>query len=110
MPPLWFLRYAYFVQSVKDSKLQAKHASINLESYINECWDLKEKNQVDLMEFELGPSDQALSTIEINNGECDRKLEMNAGDWCASGICLMNQMPDEMLEQVIVLSAICVRW
>jgi hypothetical protein len=110
MPPLWFLRYAYFVQSVKDSKLQAKHANMNLESYVSACWDLKEKQQLHLMEFELGPIDQAISTIEINTGQCDRNEEMNAGDWCAYGICLMKQMPDEMLEQVVVLSTICLRW
>jgi hypothetical protein len=110
MPPLWFLRYAYFVQSVKNSKLQAKYAHNNLESYVSECWDLKEKRQIHSMEFQLGPSEQAKSTIKINSGECERQEEMNAGDWCAYGICLMEQMPDEMLEQVVVLSAICVRW
>jgi hypothetical protein len=110
MPPLWFLRYAYFVQSVKNSKLQAKYAHNNLESYVSECWDLKEKKHSKLMEFKLTSADQAISTIGINNSECDRKEDMNAGDWCAYGICLMKQMPDEMLEQVVVLSAICVRW
>ncbi len=109
MPPLWFLRYTYFVKSVKDSKLQAKHADINLESYVNECWDLKEKKQIHSIDF-IVSNDQARSTIKINNGECERNEEIEVGDWCAYGICLMEQMPDEMLEQVVVLSAICFRW
>ncbi|CAF3398182.1 unnamed protein product [Rotaria sp. Silwood2] len=110
MPPLWFLRYAYFIQSIKDSKIQAKHANINLESYVSECWDLTEKNQLHLMEFQQGLFEEAISTIDKNDGECYQKEEMNAGSWCAYGICLMKQMPDEMLEQVVVLSTICVRW
>jgi hypothetical protein len=110
MPPLWFLRYVYFVQSVKDLKVQAKQANINLESYVSECWNLKEKKQLHLMEFELGPTDQAVSTVEINNDECNRNENSTHENWCAYGICLMKQMPDEMLEQVVVLSAICFRW
>ncbi|CAF1302337.1 unnamed protein product [Adineta steineri] len=110
MPPLWVLRYAYFVQSVKDSKLQAKHANLNLESYVSKCWDLKEKQQLHLMEFEIVSMNQAKSTIEINNSTCDRIEEINADDWCVYGICLMKQMPDEMLEQVVVLATICLRW
>lgn len=110
MPPLWFSRYGYFIQSVKNSKVQAKHANINLESYVSECWTLTEKKQLDRIEFRRGPSEQALSTISKNNSECDQKDAMNAGSWCAYGICLMKQMPDEMLEQVVVLSTICVRW
>src|ERR1700722_17443406 len=110
MPPLWFLRYAYFVQSVKDFKVQAKQANINLESYVSECWKIKERKEFHSMEFQLVPMDQAKSTVEINNDECNQNEKNNAGDWCIYGICLMKQMPDEMLEQVVVLSAICFRW
>ena len=110
MPPLWFLRYAYFVQSVGYSRLQAQQANINLESYVSECWNLKEKNQLDLIVFQLGPSKHALSTVEGKTDECNSKNEMKSGDWCTYGICLSKQMPDDMLEQVIVLSAICFRW
>jgi len=110
MPPLWFLRYVYFIQSVKDSKLQAKQANINLESYVSECWNLKERRQLYLMEFEQGLINQTISTIEINNNECYQNEKISIGNWCTYGICLMKQMPDEMLEQVVVLSAICFRW
>jgi len=110
MPPLWFLRYAYFVKSVKDSKVEAKRANINLESYVTECWNLKERKQLYLIEFEQGSINQTISTIEINNDECNQNEQINTSDWCIYGICLMKQMPDEMLEQVIVLSTICFRW
>ncbi|CAF3317355.1 unnamed protein product [Rotaria socialis] len=111
MPPLWISRYGYFIQSVKNLKVQAKHANTNLESYVSECWDLKEKKELDFIEFRRTESlEQALSTINKNISECNQKDEMNAGSWCSYGICLMKQMPDEMLEQVVVLSTICVRW
>ncbi|CAF3922139.1 unnamed protein product, partial [Rotaria magnacalcarata] len=111
MPPLWISRYGYFIQSVKNLKVQAKHANINLESYVSECWDLKERKELDFIEFRRTESlEQALSTINKNISECNQKDEMNAGSWCSYGICLMKQMPDEMLEQVVVLSTICVRW
>ena len=111
MPPLWISRYGYFIQSVKNLKVQAKHANTNLESYISECWDLTERKELDFIEFRRTESpEQALSTINKNISECNQKDEMNAGSWCAYGICLMKQMPDEMLEQVVVLSTICVRW
>lgn len=107
MPPLWVLRYAYFIQSVKDSRVQTRQASVNLESYVSECWELKDRKQFNLMEYEFEPMDQTVSTIEINNNECHRN---NPSDYCAYGICLMKEMPDEMLEQVVVLSTICFRW
>ncbi|CAF0835786.1 unnamed protein product [Adineta ricciae] len=107
MPPLWFLRYAYFIQSVKDDKLQASQAEMNLESYVKTCWHLKEKKQLHLMEFQYAPINQTFSTIQAINSTCDQEENM---DWCADGRCLMKQMPDEVLEQVIVLSSICFRW
>lgn len=110
MPPLWFLRYVYFLESVKDSKVQAKQANINLESYVSECWNLKEKRQILSMEFQQETINQSISTIEIHNHECYLNEEIIDNDWCMYGICLMKQMSDEMLEQVVVLSAICFRW
>ena len=110
IPPLWCLRYVYFVQSAKDSKIQARNANINLESYVMECWNLKGRNQLDTMGFELGPADQAMSTVDANASECDRREALDAGDWCAYGICRLKQMPDDVLEQVVVLSTIFVRW
>ncbi|UJR22628.1 hypothetical protein I4U23_025669 [Adineta vaga] len=110
MPPLWFLRYAYFVQSIKENKLQARQAEINLESYVSKCWHLKERKQLHLMKFQKSPIDQAISTIGITNSTCDLEEDMNSNDWCMYGLCLMKQMPDEMLEQVIVLTTICLRW
>ncbi len=110
MPPLWFLRYAYFIQSVKDSRVQTRQASVNLESYVSECWELKDRKQFNLMKFEFESMDHAVSMIEINENECQRNKKSNTSDYCAYGICLMKEMPDEMLEQVVVLSAICFRW
>ncbi len=110
MPPLWFLRYAYFVKFIKDSKLQAKHANINLESYVSECWDLTEKSKLYSIDFQKGLPEEAVSTVEKLSQECSENEAKNDEDWCAYGICLMKQMPDEMLEQVFVLSTICVRW
>lgn len=110
MPPLWFLRYAYFIQSVEDSRVQTRQASVNLESYVSECWELKDRKQFNTMEYEFEPKDQAISTIEINDNECQRNKRINTSDYCGYGICLMKEMPDEMLEQVVVLSTICFRW
>ena len=110
IPPLWCLRYVYFVQSAKDSKIQARNANINLESYVTECWNLKGRNQLDKLSFELGPAYQAISTVDVNASECDRREAVAAGDWCAYGICRLKQMPDDVLEQVVVLSTIFVRW
>ena len=58
----------------------------------------------------LAPVDQAISTLDGAEGNCDQNETMQTGDWCAYGTCLLKQMPDEVLEQVVVLSTICVRW
>lgn len=112
MPPLWLLRYIYFIESVKDFKLQAKQANINLNSYVNECWKLKEQRQLITMEFQQELDNQTISIIELNTdkNQCYENKKMNKKNWCMDGICLMKQMPDEMLEQIVVLSAICFRW
>ena len=110
MPPLWFLRYAYFIQSVNDSRVQTREASANLDSYVSECWDLKDRNQVNLMKYEFESMNQTVPMIEINENECQRIKRSNMSDYCGYGICLMKEMPDEMLEQMVVLSTICFRW
>ena len=110
MSPLWFLRYAYFLQALNDTKLQVKNASINLESYVAECQNLKDRDQLDKILFTLAPNDQAVTTTQNDTSECSLQGEFNAGGWCAYGICLMEQLPDEMLEHVIVLTTIFVRW
>ena len=112
MPPLWFLRYAYFVQAVKDSKLEAKIASSNLESYVEECWQLKDQRSLDRIQIQTAPIDQATSIVHdhYQQQRCSRTKMRGHNDWCAEGICWMEQMPSEMLEQVIVMSTICLRW
>lgn len=110
IPPLWFLRHAYFVRAAKDSKLQAKTATRNLQSYVHECWDLKEKHLLESVELRLVPVDRAISTIHLTEENCDKNETRQTEDWCTYGVCLLKQMPDEVLEQVVVLSTICVRW
>jgi hypothetical protein len=111
IPPLWFLRHAYFVRAAKDSKLQAKTATRNLQSYVHECWDLKEKQLLDSVEMHLAPADRMISTVGSRQDNCEQQNEtMLAEDWCTYGVCLLKQMPDDVLEQVVVLSTICVRW
>ena len=107
MPPLWFLRYAYFIQSVNNSRVQTKQANRNLDSYVDSCWNLKDRKQFHLMEFGFIASNETRSMIAIDQREC---LVEETENWCRRGICLMKEMPDEMLEQIVVLSAICFRW
>lgn len=110
MPPLWFLRYAYFLQAVKDSKLEAKIASSHLESYVTECWKLKDEQSLDHIQLTQGPMETAISTLDEHPSRCPTADLNRRNDWCAQGICWMEEMPDDMLEQVIVLSTICLRW
>lgn len=106
MPPLWFLRYAFFLQSVKNSRVQTKQANRNLQSYVDECWNLKDRKQFDLMQFESIAINRTVSSIAIDPNECSGM----ESDWCRRGICWMKEMPEEMLEQIVVLSTICFRW
>ena len=51
------------------------------------------------------------STVEIKNESCYENGNISAmTDWCMRGKCFMKEMPEEMLEQIVVLGAICFRW
>jgi hypothetical protein len=107
MPPLWLLRYAYFVRSANDSRLQAKSATNNLDSYVKECWDLKRNDKLDQLELDFTPYEQAIDPMVSTRRQCQHRY---VNDWTSHGMCAIEQMPNGMLEQLVVLSTICIRW